>query len=116
MRCSRMSMTKAYCGFELKNKNFTSFAKGGEKGLWLSAGDFETDNRWVFCESGVEALSYGQLFADHNTRYASLDGEINPRQPGLIKWFALSFPPHTEIIAAMNTGWGKDGGAERLVK
>ena len=93
---------KGYCGFELKNKNFTSFAKGGEKGLWLSAGDFETDNRWVFCESDVEALSYAQLFDDHNTRYASRGGEINPCQPGLIKWFALSFLPHTEIIAAMN--------------
>jgi hypothetical protein len=24
------------CGYELKNRNFTGFAPGGEKGLWSS--------------------------------------------------------------------------------
>jgi hypothetical protein len=107
---------KGYCGYELKNKNFTSFAKGGEKGLWLSAGDFESDNRWVISESGVEGLSYAQLFDDHNTRYASLGGEINPRQPGLIKWFAMHFPPNTEIIAAMNNDEAGEHLAEAVGK
>jgi hypothetical protein len=23
------------CGYEIKNKGFTGFARGGEKGLWL---------------------------------------------------------------------------------
>ena len=85
---------KGFCGYELKNKNFTSFAKFGEKGLWLSAVG-AADDRFVICESGVEALSYAQLFDDHNTRYASLGGELNPRQPGLIKWFAMSLAGRT---------------------
>jgi hypothetical protein len=25
------------CGYEIKNQGFTGFAKGGDKGLWLSA-------------------------------------------------------------------------------
>ena len=89
------------CGFELKNRNYTGFAKGGEKGLWM-CNIGERDNRLVICESGVEALSYAQLFEDHNTRYGSLGGEINPRQPGLIKWFASQLPANSEVIAAMN--------------
>jgi hypothetical protein len=103
---------KGCCGYELKNNNFTGFAKFGEKGLWLSNGNFDTDNRWVFCESGVEVLSYAQIFEDHNTRYASVAGEMNPRQPGLIKWFASAMPPGAEIIAAMNN----DAAGEQLAE
>lgn len=93
---------KGSCGYELKNKNFTGFAKHGEKGLWLSSA-YDDDHRFVIGESGVEALSYAQLFDDPHTRYGSLGGEMNSRQPGLIKWFAQEWlPPNTQVVAAMN--------------
>jgi len=45
------------CGFEIKNRNYTAFAPGGEKGLWFSA--VKTgDERLVFAESAIDALSY----------------------------------------------------------
>jgi hypothetical protein len=106
---------KGYCGYELKNKNFTGFAKHGEKGLWLSAA-YDDDHRFVIGESGIEALSYAQLFDDPHTRYGSLGGEMNPRQPGLIKWLAMHFPPDTDIIAAMNNDDAGEHLAEEVGK
>ena len=72
------------CGYEVKNRGFTGFAPGGEKGLWIS-GVQRTDTALVLAESGIDALSYAALHPDDNARYASFGGAMNPFQPALIR-------------------------------
>jgi hypothetical protein len=45
------------CGYEIKNYEFIGFSSGGTKGLWLSH-QTNDDNRLIFCESAIDALSY----------------------------------------------------------
>ncbi|MGE5153629.1 MAG: DUF3991 domain-containing protein [Bdellovibrio bacteriovorus] len=71
-------------GYEIKNRNFTGFAPGGEKGLWISMVK-RTDTSLVLAESAIDALSYATLHPDERARYASFGGAMNPSQPALIK-------------------------------
>ncbi len=48
------------CGYEIKNRNFTGFAKGGDKGLWFSAAR-KGDTCLVIAESTIDAISYAVL-------------------------------------------------------
>ena len=89
------------CGYELKNRNFTSFAAGGSKGLWLSK-TIPEDRRLVICESAIDALSYAVLFPDGHARYASLGGKPNPAQPGLLRAAITRIAGGSEIVAAMD--------------
>jgi hypothetical protein len=89
------------CGYEIKNRSFTGFASGGEKGLWLSHRE-PGDNRLVLAESAIDALSHASLFPAVGTRYASIGGEMNPRQPELIRAAAARLPLNGKIIAAMD--------------
>ena len=89
------------CGYELKNRNFTGFAKGGEKGLWFSHTQAD-DDCLVFGESAIDALSYAVLHPAGHTRYASIGGEPNPKQPALIKAAVLKMPAGSGIISAMD--------------
>jgi hypothetical protein len=72
------------CGFEIKNRNFTGFAPGGEKGLWISVVK-RIDTALVLAESAIDALSYAVLHPEEHTRYASFGGAMNPSQPALIR-------------------------------
>ncbi len=72
------------CGYEVKNRGFTGFAPGGEKGLWISRVQ-RTDTVLVLAESGIDALSYAALHPDAHARYASFGGTMNPLQPALIR-------------------------------
>lgn len=94
------------CGYEIKNVNFTGFASGGTKGLWLSH-TRPDDNRLVFCESAIDALSHAVLFPDSRARYASIGGKPNPVQPALVVSAIVQMPPNSEIVAAMDAD--KDG-------
>lgn len=96
-------------GFELKNIEFTGFAKGGTKGLWFSHAE-EGDNRLVFSESAIDALSYACLFPIETSRYASIGGQVNPEQPDLVKAAILRMPHGSEIVGAMDN----DEEGERL--
>lgn len=89
------------CGYEIKNKGFTSFAKGGEKGLWFSRTD-AADELLVIAESAIDALSHAQLFPSPAARYASIGGQMNPRQPSLIRTTILKMPTGAQIVAAMD--------------
>lgn len=88
-------------GYELKNVAFTGFASGGSKALWLSH-ELPDDNRLVFCESAIDALSHAVLFPDDRARYASIGGKPNPQQPELIRTAAARMPADSEIVAAMD--------------
>lgn len=72
------------CGFEVKNKGFTGFSKGGIKGLWYSQTQ-KTDRVLIFTESAIDALSYHALNPDPFARYMSTGGSMNPQQPALIR-------------------------------
>ncbi len=96
------------CGYELKNSGgFTGFASGGSKGLWQSH-ELPDDNRLVFCESAIDALSHAVLFPDNQTRYSSIGGKPNPQQPELIRSAIARMPVKSKIIAAMDSD--PDGG------
>ena len=88
-------------GYELKNVDFTSFASGGLKALWLSQ-EFPDDKRLVFCESAIDALSHATLFPNNHARYASIGGGLNDTQPELIRAAAARMPQDAEIVAAMD--------------
>ncbi|MCP4043255.1 MAG: DUF3991 domain-containing protein [Gammaproteobacteria bacterium] len=87
------------CGYEIKNRNFTGFAKGGDKGLWFSAAR-KGDLRLIIAESAIDAISYAILHLEDGTRYASIGGKMNPGQPALIKSAIERMPAGAEIIAA----------------
>jgi hypothetical protein len=85
------------CGFESKNHQWTSFASGGTKALWMSSSE-PTDNRLVFVESAIDALSYYQLRSTKSARYASTAGELGQQQLELVRR-ALSSMPAESIVA-----------------
>jgi Toprim-like len=58
--------------------------------------------RLVIAESAIDALSYAALFPDTQARYASIGGEMNPRQPELIKAAIGKMPEGSEIVAAFD--------------
>jgi hypothetical protein len=92
---------ESLCGFEIKNRGFTGFAPGGSKGLWLSQEEPD-DNRLIFCESAIDALSYAVLFPDDRARYASIGGQTSPVQPELMRAAAAGMPMSAEVVAAMD--------------
>jgi hypothetical protein len=89
------------CGFEKRNNGFTGFSSGGTKGLWLSHANPD-DERLVFSESAIDALSHASLFPDLRARYASLGGKLNSAQPELIRAAIARMPSGSEIVAAMD--------------
>lgn len=95
------------CGYEIKNRDFAGFAKGGQKGLWVTrpAGDV---GRIVIAESAIDALSYAKLFPDDaGTLYSSFGGAWSKEQLELIKRFFGRYPK-ARIIAAVDNDEGGD--------
>jgi len=108
--------TEGLCGYELKNVNFTGFASGGSKGLWLS-NESPSDNRLVLAESAIDALSHAVLFPDNRTRYASIGGNLNhDKQPELIRAAAARLPADSEVVAAMDADQDGSRLAEEIRK
>jgi len=101
------------CGYEIKNRGFTGFAAGGEKGLWLSHTRCD-DRRLILTESAIDALSHAALFpdAEDQTRYASLGGKPSRRQMGLLRAAIAKLPEGSEIVAAFDA----DPAGRRLVE
>lgn len=87
------------CGFEKKNRDFTGFAAGGEKGLGAS-NDLEGDTVLVLAESFIDMLSHAALFPHQLTRYRSFGGGLNPKQPEIIRAHILALPRGAEVVAA----------------
>jgi hypothetical protein len=99
--CLHSDIEAQLCGFELKNKGFTGFSAGGEKGLGHSNDDPD-DQRIVFSESFVDFLSYAALFPDRAARYRSIAGSLNPKQPDIIRKHIMAMPAGSEVVAAMD--------------
>lgn len=93
------------CGYEIKNRAFTGFAPGGEKGLWFSAANRE-DTSLVIAESGIDALSYAALHPDEHARYASTGGAMNPGQPALLRAAMERMGQGSRIVIATDNDEG----------
>ena len=95
------------CGYEIKNRGFTGFAAGGQKGLWFSH-TRPDDWRLVLAESAIDALSYATLFPDSEdrTRYASLGGRPSSRQMGLVQTVFIKLADGAEVVAAFDADEG----------
>jgi hypothetical protein len=100
-------------GFEIKNHGFTGFSTGGTKGLWTSHYE-DGDNRIVFAESAIDALSHAAVAPcpQDQTRYASISGKPNPKQYELIQSHVAKMRPASAVIAAFDA----DDGGQELVE
>jgi hypothetical protein len=56
---------------------------------------------WCLPKAAIDALSHAALHPDGRTRYASIGGEPNPKQPGLIRAEILRMPAGSAIVSAM---------------
>ncbi|MCP4932774.1 MAG: DUF3991 domain-containing protein [bacterium] len=101
------------CGYEIKNQDFTGFAKGGAKGLWFSAVN-HTDRAAVIAETAIDAISYHALHPDPYTRLFSTGGSLNPDQPDLIARAASRLPHEGQIIIATDNDPGGDSLADTI--
>ena len=95
------------CGYEIKNRGFTGFAKGGIKGAWASVAN-SADKRLCITESGIDALSYHAIRQPIQTRYISIGGAMNPDQPALLKAALARLPEGGELVIATDNDDGGD--------
>lgn len=86
------------CGFELKNKNFSGFSKGGTKGIWRTV-NINTAISVVATESSIDSISHAQLFPDRDAAYLSTGGALSGRQREVLAAL-FSFPNIEEIVIA----------------
>lgn len=93
------------CGYEIKNHNFTGFAPGGEKGLWMSR-CFPDDRKLVIAESAIDALSFHGLHKDKDARYVSTAGEWNPNTSLLLQKSVEALPGAVIVLAFDNDKQG----------
>ena len=96
-------------GFEIKNTNFTGFAKGGTKSLWSSVSN-KSDTALVITETAIDALSYAQLHPQDiiNARYVSVGGGLNPVQSELIRREVEKYNYEKVLLATDNDEGGDD--------
>lgn len=84
------------CGFEIKNKGFTGFSPGGEKGLWCSR-PHATDMTMVVSESAIDALSIAAIFGSEGKRFFSIAGNCAPHQIELLVAAANKMPQDSVV-------------------
>ena len=97
-------------GYEIKNFEFTGFASGGSKALWLSKA-FRHDNVLVLAESTINALSYAALHDNNFMRYGSVGGSLNYAQISLIIKVANAMPDKSKIVFAFD----QDDGGNKIL-
>jgi len=71
-------------GYGMKNNNFESFSKGGEKGLWIS-NNIEEAKKVYISESTIDSLSLAQMQPEKNAAYISIEGSMSPVQKEELK-------------------------------
>jgi hypothetical protein len=101
-------------GFEIKNKDFTGFAAGGQKSLWFSS-NINHAERVIVTESAIDALSHAELERGdkgkdpQKTAYVSFGGAMSPEQKELI---ASLFEKVKEKGQKLALGTDRDAGGE----
>jgi hypothetical protein len=88
------------CGYEVKNRGFTGFAPGGEKGLWRS-NPKEGDAALIIAESAIDAMSYFAVAAREGL-YISTAGAWAPRTGDLILAEMDRLPRESELVLAFD--------------
>ncbi len=94
------------CGYSIRNQNYKSFLRGGEKGLW-SSNFKQDDSQIVICESVIDALSYHQLKDDNLTSYIAIDGQLTNKQLMLITDLILRNSNKQIVLAFDNDQAGR---------
>jgi hypothetical protein len=94
------------CGYEIKNKGFTGFSAGGDKGLWVSR-CFTGDESLVITESAIDALSFHALHKWGTARYVSTAGGWSPQTGNLLLKAVQEFPGSKVVLAYDNDDQGK---------
>jgi hypothetical protein len=89
-------------GFEIKNRGFTGFARGGSKALWQSARR-PSDTILLITESAIDAISYQQLHRTEHVGYLSVAGTISREQAELLGRTFAALPPSVEIVAGVDS-------------
>lgn len=86
-------------GWELKNKDYTSFAGGGTKALFACQVKEEgPPSRIVIGESAIDTMTYCQL-SQKPGLYVSIAGNLSPNQQALLK-ATLTDNPQAKIVTA----------------
>jgi hypothetical protein len=94
------------CGYEIKNKGFTGFSAGGDKGLWVSR-CFAGDESLVIAESAIDALSFHALHKWKTARYVSTAGGWSPQTRTLLFKAVQEFSGAKVVLAYDNDDQGK---------
>lgn len=101
------------CGLELKNADKGVLTRGSEKGLWMSRRSV-SDTCLVISESGIDGLSYHDLFRPENTAYAAVSGSMNENQLKLTLDLLNSFPNLHTVILAVDHDQGGESIARKI--
>ncbi len=102
-------------GYEIKNFNFTGFARHGQKAVWRSAATRD-DNRLVIVEAALDGLSYHQLMPDQGTRYLSIGGQISPHQLEVVRAEISSMAGGSTIVLGFDRDEEGEHFADRFRK
>jgi len=100
-------------GFETKGKDYTSFSKGGEKGLWIGGGEIKTAKDIVIVEAAIDAMSHAQLNPAREAVYVSVAGSMSEKQEKLVQRI-LSYAAERDIRVSVATD--KDAAGEKLAE
>ena len=100
-------------GYEIKNFNFTGFARHGQKAVWRSAANRD-DNHLVMVEAALDGLSYHQLMPDQGTRYLSIGGQISPHQLEVVRAEISSMAVGSTIVLGFDRDEEGEHFAERF--
>ncbi len=95
------------CGYEIKNKNYTGFASGGIKTIWISQ-CFKQDKTLVFTESAIETLSHYTLYREAGYRYISIGGSWSDDAEIIMLKIIDSFKGSQILIAFNNDNAGNN--------
>ena len=105
--------TRCLVGYEIKDSLVSLYARGGRSGLFMTRAS-KHDRRIVFCESGLDALSYlavNNCIAD--TRVVSIAGQLNQQfQIPLIESAIKRMGEETEVVA----GFDADSHGDKLTE
>jgi hypothetical protein len=101
------------CGYEVKNRDYTSFASSARKTVWRSRA-IEGDDRVVVTESAIEALSHFQLHRSSSARYMSVGGAWSPAGLEQLQASTRRMPERAVVVLAFNNDDGGRDLADRL--
>lgn len=72
-------------GWEKKNKGFTGFSSGGNKGLFIQKSDSNPSETVILFESAIDAMSFYELgYAKKGDEYIAIGGAPSPEQQQML--------------------------------